>query len=199
MSTDLQIANRALFKLGAAPISSFEDQSEEGLAMKEFYRQIRDELMSSYRWNFALARAELVPLARKPLFGFSLQYQLPRDFLRLEQIHNANFRYDLMGYKLSEVKEFSIEGDCILTDIGPTLKIRYLRRVENSELFPPTFVNALTDRLAMEFCEKFTQSNSKLELFAKKYKADIIEAKKNNAIQLAVQSGPDSSVILERL
>lgn len=199
MSTDLEIANRALFKLGAHPISSFEDETEEAKAMKMFYRQIRDELMSSYRWSFALKRVELLPLSEKPEFGFEYKYKLPNDFLRLEQVYGVGYNYDFLNYKTSELQKFSIEGGYLLTDIGPSLRIRYLSRVENSGLFPPTFVNTLADRIALEFCEKFTQSGSKMELFAQKYKADIVEAKKNNAIQLSVMAGPDTTCVLERL
>lgn len=199
MSTDLEIANRALFKLGAAPISSFEDTTEEGISIKSFYNQIRDELLSSHRWCFALERAELAPLVDKPAFGYEFKYQLPSDFLRLEQVYNANFRYDLLTYQFRGRSPFSIEGNKILTDIGPVLQIRYLKRVSNSELFPPTFVNALADRIAFEFCERFTQNSNKAQLFAQKYKMDIIEAKKNNLIQLGSSSLPDTASILERL
>lgn len=199
MAKDLDIVNLALVKVGSEPIRSFDDDLKEARLAKSFYAMVRDSELASYRWAFAVARADIAPEPDKPTFGFEFSYALPSDFLRLERICDALYHYDMRYYQVKSDDVYVIEGNKILTSIGPTLKIVYTRRVSNASLFPPTFVTALADRLALTLCESLTQSNSKIEMLSQQYSADIRAAKRNNDIQFGPSSIPDSGAILERL
>lgn len=199
MVKDLDIVNLALMKVGSEPIRSFDDDLKEARLAKSFYSMVRDSELASYKWAFAVARAEIAPEPDKPTFGFKSFYQLPSDFLRLEKVVDAQYHYDMRSYQTKSEDIYLIEGNKILTNIGPTLRIIYTRRVSDASNFPPTFVTALADRLAMTLCESLTQSNSKIEMLAAQYKEDIRAAKRNNDIQFGPSSMPDSGAILERL
>ena len=51
--SDIALYSRALIKIGAAPITSFDDSSAESEIAGALYTQVRDALLSAYAWSFA--------------------------------------------------------------------------------------------------------------------------------------------------
>lgn len=60
------ICNSALTKIGAATISSISDTNKRALLCNEQYAKLRDDLLRSHPWNFAIKRAYLA----KDTFNF---------------------------------------------------------------------------------------------------------------------------------
>ena len=59
MASEVDIANRALQKLGAESIVSLTQDSENARACNLCYEPIRDAELRAHPWNFAIKRASL--------------------------------------------------------------------------------------------------------------------------------------------
>jgi len=79
---DIGLCSRALIRLGAAPITSFNDATAESEISGALYAPIRDAVLSSYPWTFASGQVELARLNESPLADYQYAYALPLDFLR---------------------------------------------------------------------------------------------------------------------
>jgi hypothetical protein len=151
MADETSICNLALGKLGIDPIMALSDASKPAQYCKRFYADTRDEVISSHRWNFAMARATLNRLAAAPAFEWAYAYQLPDDCLRVVQLN---------GYDVTDRKgEFSIEGRTMLTD-ATTAQVRYISRVTDGTLWPALFVDALATKIAAKIAAPLTGSRT---------------------------------------
>lgn len=144
------IANRALSRLGARPILSMEDNSAEAVACRLAFPAVRDESLRSHRWNFARKRIALSRLATAPEFEWLYQYELPTDCLRVMEINDSDVWE-------APLPSYEIEGRKILTD-SESLNLKYIARIEDSNLFDVLFVRMLVLALAADIAEKVTGS-----------------------------------------
>lgn len=78
--TDISICSNALLKIGAESITSFLDGTAEAEVAANLYPMIRDGLLASYPWSFAVGQKSLPRLAGVPLADYSYAYRLPNDF-----------------------------------------------------------------------------------------------------------------------
>ena len=54
--TKVDIASRALIMIGASPISSFSDDSTEGLVTNNIYEEIVEATLTRHRWGSLLVK-----------------------------------------------------------------------------------------------------------------------------------------------
>ena len=192
MAGNVDIVNRALSKLGDARISSLNDKSKAAALAASLFELVRDSEISSHSWNFAKTRVKLPAEADQPVFGFRWQYLCPSDCLRV--LEAGPWPGPVTGPFISgETRSFVLEGDRILSNSGPALNLLYLRRVSDPALFPPSFIEALAARLAVEMAESLTGSNSKRELAWKEYEQTVKAARRLNAIGLPPRAVADGS------
>lgn len=151
MSSEVEICNSALIKLSTARINSLDDDSKQARLCKTQYPIIRDKLLQSHPWNFAIKRVELAPDATAPLYGYTYAYSLPSDYLRVLSVEEQ----DEGG--ISNAK-YVIEGKKVLTDLQP-FKMRYLYRVTNTDTFTAAFREILALDLAIDLSYTLLQSN----------------------------------------
>ena len=199
MASVIQVANRALTKLGAARIISLDDNNKQARAITDCFEDLRDAELRAHRWSFAIKRDSLAALSDAPAYGFQYQYQLPSDFLRLDQIADQYPDTIMDDYIGTETAEWAIEGDKILTSMVAPLKIRYGAQVTDPNLWDALFREALACRIAAEICEDLTQSDTKKQNAWSEWKRAINEAVKINAIERPPQMPPDDNLILSRL
>lgn len=176
--SNVAIANRALTKLGAARIIALDDDAQASNTLESMFDTVRDAELRASLWHFSKARAKLPRLSQAPAFGFSSQFQLPADCLRVIQIGDA-----LTNPKPATDNWYSIEGGRILIDHPGPLNIRYVKRVEDPTLFDALFVEAFACRLAAEACETLTQSNTKKQAAWQEYEQALSVARRANAIE----------------
>jgi hypothetical protein len=199
MASIIDVANRALTKLGSARITSLADDSKQARSVNSCFYQLLDAELRQNRWSFSIKRASLAALADAPSFGFTYQYALPTDFLRLDMIADVYPSTYLDNYIYSELCDYAIEGNVILTNYASPLKIRYGARIMEPGSWDPLFREALAARIAAEICEDLTQSNEKRNLAWQEYKNALSAAKRVNAIERPSQALPDDQLIISRL
>ena len=164
--SDVSICNSALLKLGADRINELTDDSKEAKLCNEQYSKIRDDLLREHPWNFAIMRVELALLVSTPEFGYSNEFQLPTDCMRVLKLH--------------EDVEFKIEGRKLLTDNG-TIKIKYIKSVTDPSQFDANFAEALSAKLAAELSYALVQSVSLTDRVIAQAAAIISKAKTMDA------------------
>jgi hypothetical protein len=161
VASDVAIVNAALAKLGQRPILSLTDNTPSGRLAGGTYADIRDEMLREHPWNFATRRTTLPAEATTPAWGFARSFVLPTNWLRMLEIDNpGDFPWKL-------------EGGKILTDLPAPISITYIIRVTDPDQMDPSFRDTLASRLAMEWCERLTGSNSLAQMMAQSYKEKL--------------------------
>jgi hypothetical protein len=181
------IANRALQKLGAKRIESMTQDHPNARTVSACFDILRDALLRKYDWSFAIKRDSIAADGDSPEWGDWDQYTKPNDFIRL-------LRDDESGTAV----DWKIEGDFILSRDGAPLEIRYIARIEDTNKYDASFVEALAAEIAHECCYEITGSHSKEE----KMKADkndaIDEGKRTGAIEKEAQEFPEDEWLTAR-
>jgi hypothetical protein len=199
MASIVDVANRALTKLGAARIASLLDDNKQARSINSCIDILLRAELRTNRWTFAIKRVELAADIYGPTFGYTYSYTLPTDMLRLDMINDMDPAVPLDNYISQEILDYEIEGNKILTDLTAPLKVRYGSYVGDPNQWDELFVEAFACRLAAEICEDITQSNPKRDRAWSEYKAAMSQAKKVNAIERPPVTLPDDNWIFARL
>lgn len=162
--SEVTICNRALFRVGEPRITSLQDGTPTARLCAELYPQVRDEELRQHPWNFARRRATLSEVSPAPAFGWTHQFALPADCLRV---------LSLNGVEVSSVsEEFEIEGygnHRVLLCNSDSARIIYTARVENTALFDVLFRKALSLSLAVELTTLIKDSDSLADRLLSEY------------------------------
>jgi hypothetical protein len=197
-ASQVSIVNAALTLLGESRILSMDDDTKAAREAKAMWDISRDALLAGYNWSFAMARAQLSALVDAPAFGFDYQYNFPADALRLIQIGDYYVGADLSDHRMSDVREYMIEGRSILTNLGAPLNVRYVARVEDPAQYIPNFCKALAAQLAYDLAEALTKSGTKKDRAENQLVKEIRLAVRANAIELPPDKLPDDEWLLSR-
>lgn len=162
MSSEVEICNSAITKVGGKRITSLDDDTVAGRVCNAQYSVLRDEVLRAYPWNFALARVELAQLTSTPAFEFAYQYQLPANCLRLLALSDPDIVYALEGRK-------------ILTD-ETTVKIKYTKLVTDPNLMDTLFRATLSYRLAADLAYPIQQAQSLVDTMYSLYQQSKLDA-----------------------
>lgn len=163
MTSVVSICNRALSKIGdEIQITSLNDNTKPARYCKILYPDARDFVLRSFPWRFALKRYLLAPLSQSPLFGYTHQYVMPSECLRI--------------WKVADDVDYQVEGKHILTNTG-SLAFIGIRRIENPDDFDAMFVETLALKIAVELAVPLTASISLKNDLANEYKNFVQQAK----------------------
>ena len=199
MASDIEIANRAITKLGGARINSFDDNTTESRAIKSMYDVARRALLRRALWNFAKKRDKIAAVVVTDQdWTFQFQYTLPPDFLRLIQVNDYSEPTGFNPSRNMDDAPYQIEGSRIFTNYPAPLKIRYIADVIDPTKFDACFVEAFASQIAYESCETITQSNTKKAAMAQEVKMWIVEAIKINQVENPAEEIHDSSWLTSR-
>ena len=199
MASKVDIANRALTKIGEARIMSLSDDVEAARVIDSLWSVVRDSELRARNWNFSIVRKSLPALASAPVWGFAYQYQLPPDCLRVLSVTEFFPGPSLTNYRTGSESDYQIEGGKILTNESAPLKIRYVARIEDTGTWDAAFAEVFACRIAVEICERITQSNTKRQLAWEEYEKAIKDAVRADAIENPPEPLPDDSWMLSRL
>ena len=145
MASVVDICNGALNQLGASTILTLTEDSKNARLCNARYTQVRDSVFRSHPWNCLQKRIQLASDTATPAWGFTKQYTLPADCLRVLTILD----YDA---------DYKIEGRKILTD-NSTMKILYISRVEDPNEYDELLRETLSAALAADIAYAITSSN----------------------------------------
>lgn len=151
--SEVAVANMAATTLDERHITSLTDDTVLGRFFASQFGFARDELLRKHPWAFARARAILSPMEGKPEFGWNYHYQLPTECLRVLPLSQ-------MGYHNGREVPFEREGTRILTNEGPALYVKYIRRVINAAEWDVLYARALGEYLAMLAATRITGKSS---------------------------------------
>jgi uncharacterized protein with von Willebrand factor type A (vWA) domain len=105
----------------------------------------------------------------------------------------------MSDYRNASEAAWQIEGGKILTDLEAPLKLLYVARIEDTGAWDALFAEVFACRLAVEVCERLTQSNTKRQLAAEEYQQALRAAVRADAIENPPEPLPDDSWMLSRL
>ncbi len=166
-TSETAIANSALVKVGGNRIVALTDNTREALLLREQYTKVLEDLLRSHPWNFAIVRANLVALTTVPAWGFSKEFQVPADCLRILEIDAQDF-------------EWMREGDTVRTD-STSVGALYISNAIQPGQFDACFSEAFATKLAADVCYAISQSVSLTEALEKKFRDRLREARSFDA------------------
>lgn len=109
--TAVSICSDALILLGAKPISSFNDGTDEANSCDRLYSDVRDTTLSIYPWSFAYKKVQLARLITTPVSEWRYEYQLPGD-----RLGNPRALFTSSALYARPQKEWDVQGDKLLTN-----------------------------------------------------------------------------------
>lgn len=165
ITSETQIANNALIRLGANPITDIDvDGTHNSNTMQQLYAPTRDALLRQHFWNFAIKRVSIAENATPPAFQWTAQYTLPSDFVRVKRLYNTDDNY-------------AIEGDVILVNQPSELQMVYVARITDVTRFDPLFVQVLTLMLAILAAPRICGEGFNTDRLAAELRQTLMEAK----------------------
>jgi len=189
MTSTVDIANYALNSLGASNITALDENSKPARIVNQRYEAVRDSVFRSHPWNCLQKRTSLAKDATAPAWGFTAQFTLPADCLRLLYIIDYDSNY-------------KVEGRKILSNTS-TMKILYISRVEDPNQYDELLRETLSAALAADIAYGITSSNPVSEkmntLFQDKLRdARFVDATEgqNNAPDLGMTDAIDASTFI---
>lgn len=156
-TSDVEIMNSALTKLGAEHIVTANDNSARARSMKAQYPITRDMMLTSHPWNFAIDYVVLAAVTPKPVdvFDYEFVFQLPANCMRV------------LETSLSRTEDWEeITGNRIAANVSE-IKVKFIKRLVDVTLYTATFGEALASQLAMDTSYTFNQSTAQVDRLEK--------------------------------
>ena len=167
MASVVQICNSALNQLWASSITALTENSKNARLCNERYETIRDAVYRSHPWNCLVKRVELAQDSDTPAFGFTYQYTLPSDCLRILTIKDYNADYKVEGRKLL-INESSVY-------------LIYLAIVTDVNQLDVLLRETISAALAQDIAYAITSNLQVAKLMNEKYQLKISEARHADA------------------
>jgi len=156
--TKTTIVNKALTKVGAQPVVSIDDDTEQARAISRVYELALRSILSECKWNFATRRKLLSASATEFEWYENSEkyvYSKPADCIR---VISTNDKY----------ATWREEGDYILSDTA-NLGIRYVTYLDDPAKYSHAFIDAFVDKLCSDIAYSIVNSSSLGDTFFEKY------------------------------
>jgi hypothetical protein len=155
MSSNVQLCNKALRRLGEDPILALDNFTIWGRRCGSALPEVTRTVLAMDAWRSVTRRVELAAEVDTPL-GYQAAYLLPADSLRL------------IALKIGQYTDWAIEGNKILTqnpkDVA--LQILYVQEDFDTNKYTPPLFDAIAMGLAHELSGYSTATNvSKDEIY----------------------------------
>lgn len=128
--------------------------------LNRWYEQSRKKVLREHPWNFALKRAILASDSETPVFGYSKQFSVPADFIRLADVFNDENTSIAKGLYVVENRKILVNAD------GTSLRIRYVYDYTDVATMDALFVDVVALEIALSVAYKFTDNNSNVQRIA---------------------------------
>lgn len=196
MASKIEIANRALVRLGAARISSLDENSANARAVKDAFDFVAEEVMASHTWNSITTRTSLAKLSEDPLWEYEKQYPLPGDYLRMVEIDSID---PDEPWAVEQFKDSSNNiHKVLLVDLATPVNIRYVRNETNTGRWGIHLASTVAARLSVELVEQLGKSGRTREQMERMHERVFAQARKVDAQEGGVHAIAQSKWISER-
>jgi hypothetical protein len=187
-NSGIDICSRALILIGAEPITSFEDDTTEGLVSSNMYEDIARSNLTSTRWRFSTNQAVLNRLSDAPTGRFDAAYQLPSGYLFVHAVTVNDFQI-----------EYDIYGDKIFCDAAPQdeLIIDYTYRAEEQD-WPSYFSICVEYAMATVFATAIARDQGLANLMNQQYNVALAKARSIDSQQQSTRKLITSRFITNR-
>jgi len=165
MAEQVDICNLALRRLGQESIESILDDSKAAILLNILWDLCLDDALRDHLWNFARRREQVEAEVDAPAWGYSYEYMLPGDCLRVVNLDDD-----------PEIV-YRVEGTSLLTDESSPINLNYIALVEDTTEWDAKFINAFAWRLAMEAAFPLTSSAKIVQFASQGYQMALSEAK----------------------
>lgn len=152
----ISICSDALLLLGAKPISSFTEGTDESSICDSLYPAIKDQALVNYKWTFNFKKTQLARLVTTPTNEYRYEYQLPSDRLSAPYAVYAN-----NAINGNTIINYRIMGDKLLTN-EEIIYIDYQASVPEAEM-PVWFVQLLKYLMAWHLSVPITDQVDKAQ------------------------------------
>jgi hypothetical protein len=173
------ILNKALTLVGAASITSIDEDSNNAKILKRVYEISLRSILSEGKWNFATKRSLLTVSADTFDWydtGETIVYVKPQDIIRIYGANDPSAIY----------RE---EGDYIVSDTNG-LGLRYVYYVDDPAKYSALFIDAFIDKLCADIAYMIVNSQTLGEKFTSKYESVSLP----NAMAANAQTGVQQSL-----
>ena len=190
MASVVDICNGALNQLGASTILTLTEDSKNARLCNARYTQVRDSVFRSHPWNCLQKRVQLAADTDTPAWGFTKQYTLPSDCLRVLKIHNG------VTDSIKSDMEYRIEGRKIKTNEG-TIFLIYVAENTDPNIYDMNLQEAISHQLAADIAYAVTNNatlaNQYMQRADERLKeARFIDATENSVSQIEANEFTDS-------
>ncbi|WP_299085066.1 hypothetical protein [uncultured Ruegeria sp.] len=146
-SSEVEIASAALVHLGRDSITTFDDTTRTNARLlKSRYPRLRNKLLRTYPWNFAMRFASLPGEALEtPVFGYSHKCILPAG---------GALPYCEKLWKVEPDIKRQVVGREVYIAATPPISISYVARIEDGSQFDPIFAEMLAIDIALSLINK---------------------------------------------
>lgn len=152
----LSVCSDALLMLGAKPISSFTEGTDEASVCDSLYPNIRDQAITIYPWSFSFKKVQLARLVTIPTNEFKYEYQMPSDRLTAPRaVYNSN------GVSEYPITNYRIMGSKLLTN-EESIYVDYQYNVPETEM-PVWFIQLLKYLVAWHIAIPITEQVDKAQ------------------------------------
>ena len=167
MASVVQICNSALNQLGASSIIALTDNSKNARLCNERYTTVRDAVFRSHPWNCLIKRIQLAQDTTNPAWGFSYQFTLPSDCLRVLNLDAYN-------------SDFKVEGRKVLCNES-TIKLVYVAQITDPNQMDVLLRETISAGIAADIAYAITANLQVSKLMNDKYQFKLSEARHADA------------------
>lgn len=183
MSSKVQICSNAGLLLGQNPINDLSEVSDKALLAFNLYDYVRDAVIRANNWSCCIKRVILSPDVIAPVFGFSYQFSLPGDCLRILSVS-----WD------ESVIEHRVEGQKVLANTTE-LDLRYLFRNVDESSYDAGLIDVLTAAMTWHICQATTSSEGLWDRWQQAYMTKLRQQRAVDSQQNTQASFMDSPLL----
>jgi hypothetical protein len=175
MSSNVQLCNKALRRLGEDPIIALDNNTIWGRRCSSALPEVTRTVLTMDAWRSVTKRVELAAESETPL-GYQSAYLLPADCLRLGAL------------KLGQYTDWAIEGNKILTKQpkDSSLQILYVYEEFDTNKYTAPLFDAIAYGLAHELSGYSTATNVSKDEIYQFYAQAVATAQNINAKETPV-------------
>ena len=161
-ATWLNMANIALTRINKQVLQTLDDSSTSAMLCNQLIPSSVKMVLNQNDWHSARKRALIAPQLDAPAFGYSHQFAMPSDFVRLVKVES-----ELLWEK---------EGEMILSD-EEALAIIYIAYPNTPDTLDPLIVDTITTLLAAQLSVSLTSDSTITNLLYQETEQKLYKAK----------------------